>query len=393
VTVLDAHKVAAARVWASARMPYLASALFAARVRSVADTATVAIDSGWTISADPQVVDSLDAVELGRLLLHLVFHAVRDHATRASSMAVDAHEWWNRCADAEINDDLVGVDAVPASAPDLPVDVGGVEHRLAEDYYGTTASGPRRWDCGAGADGVRRPWDEAGTPCLTPAQAELMRSRTAADIQQAHQREPGSVPAGLLRWAESVLPARVDWRRVLAAEVRHAIAAVSGSVDYSYRRPSRRGAAARPALLPTLFRPVPQVAVVCDTSGSMHDELLARALAEVEGLLTRAGLRAGQLRVLAVDTEVHAVSRVTRARDVVLAGGGGTDMGRGIDAAIRLTPKPSVVIVLTDGFTPWPVDRPRGVRVVVGLLTEDGAVPMAVPDWARVVHIERDHDS
>jgi len=215
-----------------------------------------------------------------------------------------------------------------------------------------------------------------------------MRSRTASDIQQAHQREPGSVPMGLLRWAESILPSRVDWRRVLAAEIRQAIAAVSGSVDYSYRRPSRRGDAAKPALLPTLFRPVPQVAVVCDTSGSMHDELLARALTEVEGLLTRAGLRAGQIQVLAVDTEVHAVSRVTRARDVVLAGGGGTDMGRGIEAAMRLRPKPSVVVVLTDGYTPWPHERPRGVRVIVGLLTEYADAAVAAPEWARTVVIE-----
>jgi len=390
VTALERQKVAAARVWASARMPYLASALFAARVRGAEDSGTVAIDEGWTISADPAVVESIDAVELGRLLLHLVFHALRDHANRATSMAVEAHAWWNRCADAEINDDLVGLGAVPTSAPDLPADLGGEDNRLAEDYYGSPELGPRQWDCGSGADGVPRPWDQPGSPSLTSQQCELMRSRTASDIQQAHQREPGSVPMGLLRWAESILPSRVDWRRVLAAEVRQAIAAVSGSVDYSYRRPSRRGAAAKPALLPTLFRPVPQVAVVCDTSGSMHDELLARALTEIEGLLTRAGLRAGQIQVLAVDTEVHAVSRVTRARDVVLAGGGGTDMGRGIEAAMRLRPKPSVVVVLTDGYTPWPLERPRGVRVIVGLLTEYADAAVAAPEWARTVVIDRE---
>jgi predicted metal-dependent peptidase len=122
----------------------------------------------------------------------------------------------------------------------------------------------------------------------------------------------------------------------------------------------------------------------------MHDELLARALTEIEGLLTRAGLRAGQIQVLAVDTEVHAVSRVTRARDVVLAGGGGTDMGRGIEAALRLRPKPSVVVVLTDGYTPWPLERPRGVRVIVGLLTEYADASVAAPEWARTVVIDRD---
>jgi predicted metal-dependent peptidase len=103
----------------------------------------------------------------------------------------------------------------------------------------------------------------------------------------------------------------------------------------------------------------------------MHDGLLARALAEVEGIFTRSGLRSAGLRVLAVDTDVHVVRRVTRARDVELAGGGGTDMGRGIDAAVALRPRPSVVIVLTDGLTPWPTGQPRGVRVVIGLLVDD----------------------
>lgn len=70
-------------------------------------------------------------------------------------------------------------------------------------------------------------------------------------------------------------------------------------------------------------RPIPDIAIVCDTSGSMHERLLARALAEIEAVLTRAGLRQAQVRVLAVDTDVQAVRRVSRAAQVQLAGGGG----------------------------------------------------------------------
>ena len=142
--------------------------------------------------------------------------------------------------------------------------------------------------------------------------------------------------------------------------------------------------------MPTLQRPIPDVAVVLDTSGSMHEGLLARALAEVEGVLKRAGLRGGQLRVLAVDTHVQAAKRVTRASQVALAGGGGTDMGAGITAAAALKPRPSVVIVLTDGFTPWPSLPPRGVKVIVGLLAQ-GQMPTQhweAPGWARTVVID-----
>jgi predicted metal-dependent peptidase len=217
----------------------------------------------------------------------------------------------------------------------------------------------------------------------------LLRLAVAAEVQRQHGREPGTVAGGWLRWAETVLPSRIDWRRVLAAEVRHAVATVAGNVDYSYKRPSRRAHLHEDVVLPNLVRPVPEIAIVCDTSGSMHDRLLARALAEVESVLRRAGLRQKQVRVLAVDAAVQTVRRVSRASQVALAGGGGTDMGEGIAAAAELRPRPSIIVVLTDGFTPWPERPPPGIRVVVGVLDEGGLPPAwSPPEWARTVFID-----
>ncbi len=386
----DARKLAAARVWATARMPYLASAVFACSLAAQPGSGTIAIDRSWRIHADPDVVARLEVDELGRLVLHLTAHLIRDHAGRATQLGVaedDARARWNRCGDAEINDDLAQDELVPSVAPDLPFGLGCEPGRLAEHYYEEASASRRHWDCGSGADGHDRPGDGTGT--IDPRQGEMLRIGVAAEIQRAHAREPGTVAGGWVRWAESVLPSRIDWRRVLAAEVRSAVAVVAGKVDYSYRRPSRRAHLTPGVVLPTLIRPVPEVAIVCDTSGSMHERLLARALAEVEGVLVRAGLRQGQVRVLAVDTVVQAVRRVSRATQVDLAGGGGTDMGSGIDAAAELRPRPSVVIVLTDGYTPWPSEPPPGVRVIVGLLTEGGFPGRwAPPPWARTIVIE-----
>ncbi len=392
VAALDQPKLAAARLWATARLPYLASAVFACPIRAEPGLGTISVDRGWRLHADPALVEALEVEQLGRLLVHLCGHLIRDHADRAVRLGVAAagegrRARWNRCADAEINDDLTVSGCVPDVAPDLPGDLGCDDGKLAERYLEHASDGPRRWDCGSGADGCERPGD--GLPAIGPGQRELLRLGVAAEIQRYAAQHPGTVPGGWLRWAESVLPSRIDWRRVLAAEVRSAVAAVSGMVDYSYRRPSRRAHASPDVVLPTLQRPVPEVAIVCDTSGSMHDRLLARALAEVEGVLTKAGLRGGQVRVLAVDTAVQAAKRVSRASQVTLAGGGGTDMGAGIEAAAALRPRPRVVIVLTDGFTPWPARPPRGVRVIVGLLAQGGLVPMwEPPRWARTVTID-----
>ena len=382
------HRLALARLWAAARQPYLAAALFATSMRLTDGCDTIAVDRSWNLHADPRQVEPLEVPDLGAMLLHLVGHLLRDHADRAEVLGVEADDqrgWWNRCTDAEINDDLVLVDIRPTLAPDLPADLGVPAHGLAEQAYEQPPVGGRRWDCGSGCDHGDRPWDESG---LGRQERELLRLDVAAEVQREHGREPGSVPGGWLRWAEAVLPAQVDWRRALAATVRRALASSAGRVDHTYRRPSRRQDVFGDVILPALHRPTPDVAIVCDTSGSMHDDLLARALAEVEGILTRAGLRQGHVRVLAVDTNVHAVRRVTRAADVELAGGGGTDMGEGIRAAVALRPRPSIVVVLTDGFTPWPAAGPKAVSVVVALLHERGwPAPPAPPTWARAITV------
>jgi len=388
---LDQHKTAAARLWATARMPYLASALFALTVQDAPGSHTIAVDTRWHLHADPDHVDQLGVEDLGKLLVHLSGHLLRDHAERAGNAGVEeleSREQWNRAGDAELNDDLAGDGWVPVVAPTLPADLGCVDGQLAEHYFHQGESGPRLWDCGSGCDNQPRPWDHQDG--IGQEQGQLLRLGVAADVHRHAAMHPGTVPGGWMRWAQEMLPSRIDWRRVLAAEIRRSVASVAGNVDYTYRRPSRRQQSVPRVVLPAMHRPVPNVAIVCDTSGSMHELLLARALAEVEGILSRAGLRQTQVRVLAVDTNVHAVTRVSRATQVELAGGGGTDMGAGIVAATALRPRPSVIIVLTDGFTPWPTTAPKSAKVVVGVLRQSMAPigHFGVPSWARCVEID-----
>jgi hypothetical protein len=71
-------------------------------------------------------------------------------------------------------------------------------------------------------------------------------------------------------------------------------------------------------------------------------------------------------------------------------------MAEGIAQALALRPRPSVVVVLTDGFTPWPAEPVRGARVVVALIgPPDGPVrghrrpePPSPPAWARTVRLD-----
>jgi predicted metal-dependent peptidase len=399
-TVLDQRKVAASRVFAASRYPYLASALFAAQVQPAEGSGTIAVDRGWQVHADPEVLDAMAVDDFGRLLVHLVSHLLRDHATRAERAGVESTngdpQAWNKASDAEVNDDLAPLGMVPPCAGDMPAGLGAEDGRLSEHYYELARSEQRQWDCGSGCDGVDRPWDDRGSAgSLNDRDGEFLRLGVASELQRCEAQEPGTVGAGWLRWAERILPSRTDWRRVLAAEVQVGVLRVSGMVDYSYRKPSRRSESTPSVIMPTLDRPVPDVAIVCDTSGSMTGDLLGRVLAEVEAMLQRVGLRGTNVRVLSCDAQVHAVKRVSRASQVELLGGGGTDMGEGITQALALRPRPSIVVVLTDGFTPWPTEAPRRAKVIVGLIEGRGASQWmhyspAPPSWARVVRISDD---
>ena len=383
--------LAGARLWAAARFPYLATGIFATQVTAAPGSSSVAVDEHWRLRADPDLTAGWTAAQFGSVLVHHVCHLLREHAGRARGLGIRPEDTaaWTRAADAEINDDLIPAGLDLPGDPVLPHHLGADPGGLAEQYFHPALVRDGDGDCGSGADGQPRPGDADRPPGdgdgpdgLPSWQGDLLRRQVAAEILR-HGREAGTVPAGLARWARQTLAPVVNWRTLLAAELRRAVADRAGAADYSYRRPSRRAAAAGDVVLPALRRPVPDVAVVCDTSASMTDDLLAMVLAEVEGLLRSLGVLR-QLRVLACDTAVGPAQRVSSARQVELVGGGGTDMGAGISAAAALRPRPSITVVLTDGFTPWPARPPKGMRVLIALLGDHSP---SAPDWARSVRI------
>lgn len=391
----DSHKIAAARLWATNRFPYLASAVFASTAMPGQGLDRLMIDRWWRIHADPTVVAEATVEQLGGELLHLVSHVLRDHASRAEELrfsdVAELHHWVD-AADAEIADDFPG--EVERISPSItPETLDSERGRFAEEYY--------RWgsvrddstnDCGSGAHGDAAAWeppppsDNDDHNGVSEDQQQLIRRNVAAEIARS---DADAVSAGLRRWAADQLEPSIDWRSELAASIRRAVSATSGAVDYSYRRPSRRSVAVGSVVLPSLMRPTVEVAVVCDTSASVSDELLGQAMTEVDGLLRAVGTR--EISVFAVDDAVRAVSRATNGRDVSLIGGGGTDMTVGIDAAMSARPSPAVLVVLTDGHTPWPALAPKAT-VVAGIL-RDGAddltpPPPTPPPWVRAIVID-----
>ncbi|WP_092333856.1 DUF2201 family putative metallopeptidase [Desulfosporosinus hippei] len=430
----------AARIRLAIERPYLASAAWALQPVPKPGLTSLAVDMYWRLYYDPAVLSLWPVEVLEGALYHEICHLLRNHAERMRNYNPHLS---NIAADAEINDDLISEGVkLPAQAV-TPESIGQQDNLLAEEYYaalekqewpssaeqaknnplsnstveketeeaadasdrnsfkgkegeygGSNSSeeeselpSPGSGRCGSCATGQMASWEDKSpsqesSSGLSVTEGELIRRNVAKQIKE-HTRGQGGVPGHWVRWAEDKLYPRIDWRKQLAAAVRFAAANISGEVDYTYRRPSRRQGRVGngDVIFPSMHCPVPSVAVLADTSGSISEKMLDQTLAEISGILKSLGQKE-KIHVLAVDQTVEFCHRVFRPEQIKLVGGGGTDMGVGLEAASKLKPIPQLGIVITDGVTPWPDRPPRGMKVIVALYGDRTA-----PAWAKVIHI------
>jgi predicted metal-dependent peptidase len=423
LTPAERRLLTAARLRALQDCPYFAHALFNVVPVAADGLETFAVDASWRLYLDTQVLAEWGPQQAAGVLNHEVSHLLREHAPRGEALGPQRnHLAWNYATDAAINDDLLAAGVVLPEGVVTPESFGLPAQGIEESYYAALldrvedqqdegvgcGSGagdrPAAWELptseGLGGDGTGEgagagePSQQA--PAVSEARAKIIRRSVAQAVTEHAQQHGGSgrgtVPAGLRRWAESTLAGPVvDWRRAFAATVRRAINYRAGQHTPTYTRLPRHRL---PGIVtPGSRRPQVTVAVVVDTSGSVGAAQLRAALAEVRGVVKAAGVPDRGLAVLACDADVTATTRVHRVSsigaDLDLSGGGGTDMRVGIAAAEQMRPRPDAVVVLTDGYTPWP-QVPTRARLIVGVLAEPGAAPSAsitVPPWAHRVDI------
>ena len=382
------RRLQAARLWIAANRPYYSKAVFSCPVIPTAAPARVGIDEQWRIYANSEFLESLTVEAAAAELIHVLNHALRDHAQRARNTGVDVITVpvWNAAADCEINDDLLQ-DGLLDDSWMLPEDLDMEDYFTAEHYFRRLLDNAivieEHTECGSGCHshhvGHELDSDAEALSDFDRALLKRVVATAVADHQKAHGA--GSVPGGLARWAEQTLRPKVNWRQQLAAVLRSSVHHKTGTADYTWQRPSRRQQPQDTVLRPAMTRPVPSVTVVVDTSGSMGEHELDRALTEISAIIATI-VPDDSVRVLSVDTIVHTDQQIHHASQISLAGAGGTDMDAGIAAAAEA--KPDAIVVITDGWTPWPPTRPQGARSVIAALTDDYCIER-VPDWIQAI--------
>jgi predicted metal-dependent peptidase len=403
------NPITVARARAFKDWPYLAMPLSQVALIAKPGLGTMAVSVKWQVFYDPDVVTKWGTEASAAVLCHEVWHLIRRHAARRGDR--DA-KLWNIACDIAINDDPM----LSRMLPDGGVRWSDFTHMglspnmLEEDIYdrlvkhapppgggggGGGGGVPKDDDgkphgngagdgkCGSGSGGEPAPCEDDGDMegCGGAIPSDYEAEGMAKAVAEA-VRSCGNAPGSVRRWADSMLaPPTVDWRKALRVAVTRQVRMTRGATDYSYQR-SR---VVMGVVTPGLYRPTCPVAIVLDTSGSVSGPLLDAALAEVDGILKATSL---PCTVLACDTQVHGgAQKVTRASAVQPLGGGGTDMGKGIRAADALRPKHGAIIVLTDGYTPWPTDPPRSGQCIVALIGSDDGTASRVPAWATVIRV------
>jgi len=390
-----AEHLAIARLRALVRAPYYARLMHALSYVNTPGLGTVGIDEHLRLYVDQDAVNKWTSDELSVVLLHEVNHVLRDHASRCQVLH-GSPELWNIAADAEINDDLVEGGFVLPDNPVLPSTLHLPDKETAEFYYVNIHKRLKQQEtetyglcCGSGATGQRASWELSGTsgeiPGVSRQRIRVMRENIATEIREGKFR--GLVPGNLERWAESFGRSEVPWEQLLYSAVRKGVLQRMGQVDYTWARPNRRHR--RDVILPSLRRPSSTIAIIVDTSGSMNQSDLDHAYTEARAVAEQA--TGSRVTLIACDSEASVISEGRLPSHVQLSGGGGTDMGAAIDVVRHLRRVPDVVIVLTDGETPWPSECPTellGSFFVVGVIrVEHGFDMSSLPTWCSGVEI------
>ncbi|MEN0050468.1 MAG: VWA-like domain-containing protein [Bacteroidota bacterium] len=412
-----------ARAYCAEKLPWFAPALFRCKIHLTKQIPLAAIDYSFNIYFNPDTITIIEKdrdrkqvlAELGFLWIHEISHVLREHNVRATSIKAQPL-LWNVAADLEINDSNWKGLSMPKDFPGLlPSKYRLPNGQIAEYYYqklfkndllnqilkdiGVIGifSAEQRLDEGSGVHGSSRPWEIAADRIqkLDAVELEMIRRGVAKEMKDASSNI-GTLPGNWKRWIEEQLTPKVNWRKVLRHRMSVAINnGIGNRIDYSFRRLSRRQSVYAPIITPTLSGDLSaRVAVVVDTSGSMSKRQIGQAVAEVCQILESFQV---PVTVIPCDAKAYEPIKIAFPSDYFklmnLAGGGGTDMIVGIEAAVKLSPTPDSILVLTDGYTPYPTQK-YSINVVFGLLNfgNDRISTPPNPPWGKdtVVEIKLD---
>lgn len=348
------QKLQRAHVWLMNSPKYcLYSGIFMLGKTEVKDDVSTACTNGRDVFYGREFMDKLTEPELRAVVLHENLHKAFRHLTMWKSLYKENPQLANMACDYVIN--LMIKDSDPDGREVKLPDSG----LLDEQYRGLNAKQvydklKQEGNCGGGGGGGMDEHDWEGAEKLSDDEVRELQKQIDQALRQ------GAILAGKLngevgRDVKDLLDPKVNWREAL----RDFVTSFCSEKDVStWRKPNRRWVD-QDVYLPSLIgESVGPLVVAVDTSGSVGMEELGAFLSELRSICEmvtpeRIDLLYWDHRVARHEKyepdDFNAMMQSTKP-----AGGGGTDVNCVFGYVKEKSIKPEAVVVLTDGYTPWP---------------------------------------
>ncbi len=229
-----------------------------------------------------------------------------------------------------------------------------------------------RWQNTADDNTLREEW-----------QKRIIDAAEAISIRDPSE-DRGLIPAFAKRLIEELRKPQTDWRSILNEFVQEEIC------DYSFSPPDRRFGDSD-FFLPDFNEKdetVKNILFMIDTSGSMSDDMISAAYSEVKGAIDQFNSKLeGFLGFF--DAAVIPPTPFSDEDEFMVIkpkGGGGTDFEvvfKYVDDQMSDEP-PASIIILTDGYAPFPDEKAANGIPVLWLLNNKNVEP----PWGKIARIE-----
>ncbi len=378
---------------------------------SIDPNAPTAYTDGTRIAFGPKFLESLSDSELDFVMMHEVMHVVLQHCARGEGFE---HEQYNIAADIVVNSNILLENSMDSASiflrgePSIHLAPNGREgyaYAVEEVYamlppmlgvstsfqVGGFAKGRagKKTAKGGGAEESQR-WDDHSHWSAFEEDAALRdvwakRFEDACEAIEVREAATGRglLPAFAKRLLKELRKPQTDWRTILNDFVQEEV------VDYSFTPPDRRFGDG-PFFLPDFNGTedkVEDILFMIDTSGSMSDDMITAAYSEVKGAIDQFdGKLKGWLGFFdAAIIEPKPFEDEESFKVIKPAGGGGTDFQIIFEyVAKHMADKPlASIIILTDGYAPFPQEQLALGIPVLWLLNNEHAEP----PWGKVARI------
>ena len=352
--------------------PFFATLLMSTPSVETRDIPTLATDMD-KLYWNPDFVETLDDDQLLTGLAHEVMHIALVHGMRLMGRNPIV---WNIAADYCINPVLVETGFKP------------INNWLLDDKYkdmsadhvydlimkeidkkgggGSTSDKAKKafGDAGGMLGDIKEP-EGAGDPASEARTRRGIQQRVAQAANVA--RMAGKMAGSLERLVGEILDPKVPWSHVLRDYMTR--------VTKDDEQWSRRNRRFQGVYLPARHsEKMGEIVLIGDTSGSIGNDELCKYMAEAGAIAE--DVHPERIRILWADTRV-AGEQVFEDGELIVPkpkGGGGTDMTVPLKKAEDY--QPEVVVLFTDGYTPWPSVEPDYPLIVC--CTTDAPVPVGM---------------